>query len=197
MNRLKKIWKPLVLVLIGLVIAADFYFDFRSNQANPVIPVSDDLSDLRVGTAVGERAPDFSGTTLDGKTIQLADLRGKTVLVNAFASWCGPCLVETPHLVEVAIESGEDVVVIGLNQRESPGAVESYQRDFQVPYPLVLNQDGRLTEIYRPIGLPTSWFIDPDGVIRYVHSGPMTTEMIKDAIGDVRLGLQPNPFSSN
>lgn len=185
---MKRLWKPLVLLLVIGLIAVDLFFDKHDTNANQV----NEAADIPVGLTVGELAPDFSGTTLNGETIRLWDLRGKTVLVNDFATWCGPCLIETPHLVEAYNSNTEDVVIIGLNLQESAEAVASYRDDFAVTYPLVLNVDGSLTEIYKPIGLPTSWFIDPDGVIRYVHAGPMTADMIQRALDEVAAGREPD-----
>jgi peroxiredoxin len=154
---MKRLWKPLVLLLVIGLIAVDLFFDKFDTNTNQV----NEAADIPVGLTVGELAPDFSGTTLDGETIRLWDLRGKTVLVNDFATWCGPCLIETPHLVDAYNSNTEDVVIIG-------------------------------TEIYKPIGLPTSWFIDPDGVIRYVHAGPMTADMIQRALNEVAAGREPD-----
>jgi thiol-disulfide isomerase/thioredoxin len=196
-DAMKTIWKPLVLVLVAGIMVADLFLDYRERPAIEEITSDDTLAlDLPVGLAVGELAPDFIGTTLKGETIRLSDLRGKTVLVNIFASWCGPCRIEAPHLAEVFNASGEDVVFVGLNLQESPEAVAGFREDFGIEFPLVLNQDGKLTEIYRPIGLPTSWFIDTNGVVQYVHAGPINGELLAQAIEDVQAGLQPNPFSS-
>jgi len=151
---------------------------------------------LTVGTTVGNLAPDFEALTIDGETLHLSELRGKTVLLNLFASWCGPCRAETPELVELAKDESDDLLLIGLNLGETPAAIETYRQDFNVPYPLLPDADGRLMELYRPIGLPTSWFIDPEGVIRYIHNGPMTATMIQKVLDDIRAGKQPDPFMS-
>jgi thiol-disulfide isomerase/thioredoxin len=189
---MKQIWKPLVLVLVVGALAASLYFQVSSSNDREAASSLDDLS---VGLSAGQIAPDFTGTTLDGETISLSDFRGKIVLVNDFASWCGPCVAETPHLVDLYNAEGDEFVLIGLNIEETEANVADYRDQFEVPYPLVLNQDGALTEIYRPIGLPTSWFIDPDGVVRYVHAGPMTMPMLEEALNAVREGREPDVFS--
>jgi peroxiredoxin len=188
---MKRIWKPLLLASIAGILAYSLYaqVNARGNE-------SSNVQDGRpVGTKVGDLAPDFTGTTLEGETIRLSDFQGKVVVINAFASWCGPCLVETPHLVEVSEAERGEVVIIGLNQIESESRVADYRDEFDVPYPLVLNPDGKLTELYLPVGLPTSWFIDQDGVIRYVHAGPMTTAMLQEALDAVREGREPDVFA--
>ena len=190
---MKRLWKPLLLTLVIGLIALDLFFDYRDSIANGDLadqPVAS--ADQRIGIAVGDLAPDFSGTTLDGETVRLSEYRGRVVLINDFASWCGPCLAETPHLVDVFNANAGEVVFIGLNMQEAEQAVITYRDDFDVTYPLVLDPDGRLTEIYKPIGLPTSWFIDPDGVVRYVHAGPMTADMIQRALVEVAAGREPD-----
>jgi len=190
---MKRLWKPLILVLVIGLVALDLFFDYRDSMANGDLvdqPVAS--ADQRIGIAVGDLAPDLSGTTLDGETVRLSEFRGQVVLINDFASWCGPCLAETPHLVDVYNANADEVVFIGLNLQEAEQAVVTYRDDFAVTYPLVLDPEGRLTEIYKPIGLPTSWFIDPDGVVRYVHAGPMTADMIQRALVEVAAGREPD-----
>jgi thiol-disulfide isomerase/thioredoxin len=194
---MNKIWKPLVLVLVIGIMAADMFFDYQvSAQVQADNAVTAGASHLTVGTTVGELAPDFTATTLDGQTIQLSELHGKVVLVNLFASWCGPCRAEMPHLVEAFHEYDPDkVAFVGLNLQEAPAAVAGFKDEFAIPFPLALDQDGRLTKnVYQPVGLPTSWFIDQDGVVRFVFTGPMNKAMLQQILDDVRAGREPNPF---
>jgi thiol-disulfide isomerase/thioredoxin len=193
----KKIWKPLVLILVVGVLAADLYYDSQANSQIQVAETSTAALDLPIGTSIGELAPDITGTTLEGETLALSDLRGNLVLVNVFASWCGPCRAEMPHLVEVFDEvDNEGIEFVGLNLSERSTAVSTFRDEFDINFPVLLNEDGRLTEVYQPIGLPTSWFIDADGVVRYVFAGPMTKEMLKGILEDIEAGREPDPFSS-
>ncbi|HSG45757.1 MAG TPA: TlpA disulfide reductase family protein [Anaerolineales bacterium] len=182
----KRFWKPFVLIFIIGLLSVTWYTKYAEMER---------LESLPVGTEVGERAPEFTGTTVDGETVSLSDYRGRIVLVNDFATWCGPCIFETPHLVDVYNKHMNDVVVIGLNLGEQDVDVAAYQVQFSISYPLLLDPDGRLTETYKPLGLPTSWFIDEDGVIRFVYTGPMTIEMIEEILEAIRDGREPDLFS--
>jgi len=183
---IKRFWRPLMIIFITGLLSVTWYSKYADMEA---------IENLPVGTEVGERAPDFTGTTVDGETVRLSDFHGRIVLINDFATWCGPCLFETPHLVDVYNAQKNDVVVIGLNLREENNDVTDYQSQFGVTYPLVMDPDGTLTKIYRPLGLPTSWFVDEDGVIRFVYTGPLTVEMIEKILEDIRQGREPDIFS--
>lgn len=194
---MRKIWKTIILVFVAGIMAGDLILDYQTQaQVHPQNIEIAELLGLSVGTNVGELAPDFTGTTLDGEIITLSSLKGKLVLVNVFASWCGPCRVEAPHLVEVynAIDS-EQFEFVGLNLQETPEAVEFFRDEFFIDFPLVLNEGGGLTNIYRPVGLPTTWFIDRDGIVRFVFSGPMTKEVLQVILDDVDAGREPDPFA--
>jgi len=195
---MKTLWKPIVIILVVCIMAVDVFLDQRTNaQAEVVTLAGSDLT-LPVGTRIGELAPDFNGTTLEGDTVRLSDLRGKTVLINVFASWCGPCQLEMPHLVQLSNELDQDeVVFVGLNLQENPDSVTTFRDEFGIDFPLVLNEDGQLTNgLYTPIGLPTSWFIDREGVVRYVFSGAMTREVLENVLDDVIAGREPAPFKT-
>ncbi len=199
---MKRVWKLLLLIFVAGLMAAGLFFDYRADMALGTAQAEREgvtdpaLAGLPVGTQIGELAPDFAGVTLTGGEIRLSDLRGRTVLVNVFASWCGPCRLEAPHLVEANKDLGPDeFIIIGLNLQEAPEAVEGFQDEFNIGFPLVLNQNGALTELYRPIGLPTSWIIDQQGVVRYVHAGAVTADFLIQAMQDVQSGRQPDPFA--
>ena len=190
---MKKLWKNLIVIGFALFFGINLYLEIQEPSPEPLV----DTSDLSVGIKTGERATDFEGVTLSGETIRLSDLRGKTVLINLFASWCGPCQLEAPHLAQVYAElGGDDVAFIGLNLEERPEEVSAFKEEYGWEFPVILNQDGKLTEIYRPLGLPTSWFIDPNGIIQYVHTGPITADMLTMAIINIQEGREPNSFAS-
>jgi thiol-disulfide isomerase/thioredoxin len=192
-----KIWKSLVLILVLSVLAVDLYFETRANAENTATQTSERTDDIPIGTSIGELAPDIAGNSLDGEELSLSEFRGDLILVNVFASWCGPCRAETPHLVEVFGDAGlEGIKFIGLNLSESSEAVSIFKDEFNINFPILLNQDGRLTEVFQPIGLPTSWFIGADGVVRYVFVGPMTKEMLTGILEDIEAGREPDPFAS-
>ncbi len=131
-------------------------------------------------------APDFTLDTLDGGRVTLSELRGKIVVVNFWTTWCPPCRTETPAL-EKAYEQYEnsEVLILGVNltNQDSVSAVESFAREFELTYPLLLDRDGSVGYLYQVNGLPTTYFINREGVIRTVLvGGPMSETFIRSKI---------------
>jgi peroxiredoxin len=134
----------------------------------------------------GFTAPDFSLPTLDGDVIRLSDLRGKPVILNFWATWCPPCRDEMPdlELLWQTYDQG-DVMVLGVDQGEPPQVVESFIQDVvRTTFPILL--DPRQTvgrELYWVRSLPTTFFIDPDGVIQDIYvGGPMRFDFLLERV---------------
>ncbi len=164
-----------VVIIVGI---AGIWIAARRSEAG--------ISNLRTGTAIGDVVPNIPFSTIDGEEFATNNLRGKVVVVNFFASWCGPCRIETPELVKFYQANQDKVVLIGLNLGENEAAVLGYKQDFDVPYPLVLDPGGKIAEQFRPRGLPTTWFIDPQGIVQSIHFGPLTAELITQITAEFR-----------
>ncbi|MCX7790819.1 MAG: redoxin domain-containing protein [Chloroflexaceae bacterium] len=142
-------------------------------------------NDAPRGQAMSEMnrpAPLFAAPALDGGTVRLEDYRGQVVLLNFWGTWCEPCKRELPALQAAHEQLGsEGLAVIGINltddeqlQGRSEAQIEAFLSQFGVTYPIALDRDGSITNDYRVFPLPTSFFIDPEGTIRYVHIGELT-----------------------
>ncbi len=144
-----------------------------------------DLVRFRAGTgvtygraAIGAPAPDVSLVTLDGHARRLSTFFGRPLVVNFFATWCEPCKAELP-LVEsryvAARASG--LTVLGVDQQEGPHEVRAFAAAHGVTYPIVIDT-GPAVEVYGVNAIPATLFIDAGGVLRAVHVGQLTPEML-------------------
>jgi peroxiredoxin len=131
---------------------------------------------------VGARAPGFTLPDLDGNEISLANLRGQAVIINFWATWCAPCLVEMPALEQAYQERKDDgLVILAVNRDEDRGAVERFfYEDLKLTFTPLLDDEARVNDQYRVFNLPTTYFVDRDGIIRGVHRGVLTLSMIDD-----------------
>lgn len=143
---------------------------------------SGDIRD-ETGISPGYRAPDFELTNLDGETVQLEDYKGNFVILNMWASWCGPCRKKLPHYVKFHESyQDENVVVIGVNltsTEHSIEAVETIVSDFGLPFEIVLDEAGVVRQDYEVLVTPTTYMIDPDGHIAVRRQGYFDYEALE------------------
>ncbi|MEV8374264.1 TlpA disulfide reductase family protein [Kribbella sp. NPDC056861] len=138
-----------------------------------------------------EKAPDFKGTTLDGKQWNFSDQAGKVVVLNVWGSWCPPCRKEAPDFTAAAKELGSSVQFIGLNTRDlDPAPAKKFVEAFEVPYPSIFDPAGKQLLLFRgqkisTVSIPATLVIDKQGKVasRVVGEVSKTTllEMVKDA----------------
>jgi len=166
-----------VLVLIALVI---WFVWLRQLPAAPAQPIS-----TISAPEVGHPAPDFTLPTLNGADVRLADLRGKPVILNFWATWCPPCRREMPALEVIWQQHNRgDVMVLGVDQGESVGVVSEYVRqNVGVTFPLPLDRRQDVGDLYLVRSLPTTFFIDADGIIQEIRvGGPMDVDFLNEKV---------------
>ena len=134
------------------------------------------------------KIPELSVKTIDGKTFELSKQRGKWVVVNYWATWCGPCRKEMPDLSKFATEHAKDVAVIGLSFEETELAdVQKFLKENPVSYPVAqIDTTEPPKDFDSPRGLPMTYLIAPDGKIAEKFLGPVTSEMLSQAIAKKR-----------
>ena len=143
-------------------------------------------SPVHAPTAVGNPAPDFAVADLDGNPIRLADLRGRPVIVNFWASWCGPCVEEFPLLREAAADHAADgLVVIGIvwDDRSEPA------RDFMArngaTWAAAMDPGERVARDYGILGPPETYFIGRDGIIRARQIGQISAASLDEKLATI------------
>jgi peroxiredoxin len=171
-------WKRFLWVL--LILGAGWTFLSR-------VPASaQDSGELPASPRIGFPAPDFTLDLLDGSEMTLSDFKGQVVLVNLWASWCPPCRTEMPA-IEAAYQAYEErgFVVLGVNttDQDSEQDAAAFVQQIGVTFPILLDRSGEVSRAYQLRGLPTSYFIDRDGIIRaIVVGGPMSEVVIRTNI---------------
>jgi cytochrome c biogenesis protein CcmG/thiol:disulfide interchange protein DsbE len=131
------------------------------------------------GVYAGAVAPNFKLTDTSGTERSLDTLRGSVVLVNFWATWCGPCRNEMPAIQQAyEAHKTEGLIVLGVNVGETREQADSYAHELNLNFPLLLDEDSKISHQYRVFGLPTSVFVGRDGVIREVTVGEMSPESL-------------------
>ena len=169
----------IVLTIVVAVVALMLRFGVYKSRSEQGAPSSSIQGDVR-----GKQAPDFELNTLDGKSVRLSDYRGKAVLLNFWATWCGPCKIEMPWMVEFEKQyQAQGFEVIGVAMDDSSSAdIEKFAKEMGVNY-IILRGKEAVGEAYGGvIGLPTSFYIGRDGKIIGQHQGLVSRSDIEDNI---------------
>jgi cytochrome c biogenesis protein CcmG, thiol:disulfide interchange protein DsbE len=162
---------------VGLLLIA-LVWVLSGRNAQPALPPVGELN---------RPAPDFTLPGLDGQDIRLSDYRGKVVLVNFWGTWCEPCKEETPALqqsYQKLRDQGLVIIGVDLRNQEGDGAegvdnVRSFTERYGVTYPIALDIKGETARAFQIYPIPTSYFIDPNGTIRYVRVSTLTAEEVE------------------
>ncbi|HID54487.1 MAG TPA: TlpA family protein disulfide reductase [Anaerolineae bacterium] len=137
----------------------------------------------------GFLAPDFTLETTAGEQITLSDLRGQVVVINLWTSWCPPCRAEMPAIESVYQankDDGLEVLAVNSTFQDDPEAAAQFARDFGLTFPILLDMDGAVSRRYQLQALPTTFFVDRQGVIReVVPGGPMKESLIQSKVADL------------
>lgn len=136
---------------------------------------------------VGTPAPDFELPDLKGEQVSLSEHRGRIVLLNFWATWCKPCVKEMPAMQEVYEDlRDQGFVVLAINELEDEGRVRRHIADHGHTFPVLLDDDNRVANMYGVRGLPVSVFVDQSGrVTDYVKGGLLTESLIRRTVARI------------
>jgi peroxiredoxin len=165
--------------MLKKVILTIFLFSFMTIALTHTM--AEEAPDNLPGLPIGEKAPDFELKTLDGKTVKLSDYRGKKVILNFWATWCPPCKAEMPDIQKYYNEADDNVEILAVNI-DPQYDVKKFIRDANVTFPVLLDSKDEVNTLYRILTIPTTYFIDGEGIIRSKHLSVMTTEIIREHI---------------
>ena len=118
--------------------------------------------------------------------MSLSDLKGKGVILNFWATWCGPCRQEMPLLQKAFEDHGDEgLVVVGVDVGEQAEPVQAFFKELGLTFPALLDADQEISRLYRVYGLPTTFFLDRQGVINYVLVGPADQALLDRQIPEI------------
>jgi len=183
----------LPLLVVALIVGAVWYFEYGRGGGTARGPagigvVALDAARNPTGKPAaaekGRAAPDFRLKTLDGQTVRLSDLRGKTVLVNFWATWCAPCRQEMPEIVKAYTKYHDrGFEVVAVDEQESPDTVQKWVDAYGMQFTVALDTaGGQVGQAFHASQFPTSVFIDPSGVVTELHPGPMSEQFIEQRL---------------
>lgn len=181
-----------LVALVGFAAYAAFLASQADEETAPV-PITVPSKGAGAPLVGGNAAPNFTLSTLDGKTVSLSDYAGRPVWINVWASWCAPCRAEMPDINAVYQEAtarqaaGPDkgLALLLVSIGEDPAPVRRYMDSTKYQLPVLVDPDFAITAGYRITGLPTHYFIGADGTIKDLHIGPLKPATMKAKLAKI------------
>jgi len=173
-NQLLWLLMPVIIILISAVAIIDRVVHASPAISQPaVVTKADTQTDINIGNRIGFTAPDFTLPTVDKKEISLSDYRGRPVILNFWATWCGPCRYEVPAFKAFSEKyTADDVVVIAVNTQDDPDSALGYAKADGLKFVIPVDPRGTVANMYNVRGLPTTFFISETGIITSIKIGP-------------------------
>ena len=145
------------------------------NWIKPILVVAAMLfaaGQIQAASTAAGPAPDFTLKSNSGKNIKLSELRGQVVMINFWASWCGPCRQEMPLLDQLYQRyQPMGFTLLGVNVEEDSGAADKILKEIPVSFPVLYDNKSKVSESYQVQAMPSTFLIDRDGKLRYLHKG--------------------------
>ncbi|MEE9191149.1 MAG: TlpA disulfide reductase family protein [Candidatus Aerophobetes bacterium] len=159
----------IILLIVICIVFAYFYLSYREEK----IQREREVEYERLYPSLGiqrvdppEEAEDFTLKTLKGETVSLEDYRGRLIFLNFWATWCGPCRAEMPSMQRLWEEfKEEDFVILAINIQEESKLVSSFMNERGLSFPVLLDEKGKVARTYGVRGIPTTFFLNPEGEI--------------------------------
>lgn len=149
----------------------------------------DGVIEFKPGMSIkeGVQAPDFTGELIDGTSITLSELQGKPVIINFWATWCGPCVKEMPAFERLKDDFGDKIGIIAVNCGDDAGTVKDFMEENGYTFPVVLDEEYSISMLYPTNSIPYTVVVDAEGRVTHISTGALDAdtmyERYKEALG--------------
>jgi len=167
---------------------ATYHFLVKSTDAegNQGISEAEGTFTLAIGAEVGKRAPDFTLESLDGKAVTLSNYRGKLVMLNFWLTSCGVCRKKMPVIEEAFTRApAEKITILNIHAEGRESMVRGYATGEGLTVPILLDLEGEVSDLYSVAGVPATFFVDGNGIIRLVDAEFSTVEELEDIFDNI------------
>lgn len=173
-------------VILGFLAGMGMVYILARGQNTPKISeIYGDSSEIET-IKIGSLAPPFELDSLNG-TRKLDDYRERIVLINFWATWCGPCRLEMPLFQKMADKYPEDLVVLAVNAQDTKEDILGFMNELSINFDVLLDVNGQVHKQYLVRGFPTTIFVDKDGVVKIQHIGLITEKQMMTYLNDLGL----------
>lgn len=173
MKKRRLVIRTLILLVLGVAVVYTLYQNFTKDQHQQV--------------AIGEKAPDFILTDMQGNKHQLSDYKGQGVFLNFWGTWCKPCETEMPYINNQYQQfKVRGVQVLAVNVGESNIAVNKFAERLHLDFPIVIDKDGQVMTAYGIDPLPATFLIDKNGKVIKYYTGQLTEDTVRDLMNQIK-----------
>jgi len=175
-------------VILGFVLGMILVSIVGSFQETPKISSLTGNAQKNTQIQIDAPAPEFELETLKGELVNIGNFRGWLILINFWATWCGPCRLEMPSFQSRSDAYPNDFIVVTVNSQDTSEDVQAFMEGLGLSILALLDPDGEVHKQYMVRGFPTTYFVDRDGVLRFQHVGLMTDAQLDSYLTEMGLG---------
>lgn len=184
--------KKIIGYMIGILLIGTMVVLMIKSNVGETEPIEKAVNSVQnEGLEKGDIPPDFELTTLTGDVVKLSELKGEKVILNFWASWCGPCKAEMPHM-EKYYEKNKDssnveIIAVNMTTQERKGieGIENFVESYGLTFPIPLDEEGVVIDTYKVMSIPTTYMIGTDGKIVHKIVGPMDEKTMEDLVENI------------
>jgi len=158
---------------------------FATKPVSGITPGKNIFANLSSKPKIGSLIPDFSLTDLQGKEMRISQFRGKPVILNFWTVDCAPCKLEMPLFQKLVEATKGEIEVVAVNMGDSRKDVEEYVNANGFTFTILLDEDGRVSDLFNVMAFPVTYIIDQDGIIQNHHTGQLTDDSLKTYLNKI------------